>query len=90
MSYVVVESNEVQIYRNAAFGDRERISMLNPRVEVRVPDMLEYFHPFYSAGQIIIHAPNQSIVLDNVLQIRRIERATDRIGSSLSVRVSEN
>jgi hypothetical protein len=52
--------------------------------------MLEYFHPFYSAGQIIIHAPNQSIVLDNVLQIRRIERATDRIGSSLSVRVSEN
>jgi hypothetical protein len=90
MSYVVVESNEVQNYRNAAFGDRERISMLNPRVEVRVPDMLEYFHPFYSAGQIIIHAPNQSIVLDNVLQIRRIERATDRIGSSLSVRVSEN
>jgi hypothetical protein len=90
MNYVVVESNEVQIYRNAMFGDRERISMLNPRVEVRVPDMLEYFHPFYSAGQIIIHAPNRSIVLDNVLQIRRIERATDRIGSSLSVRVSEN
>lgn len=87
INYVVVESNEVQIYRNALFGDRERISMLNPRVEVRVPDMIEYFHPFYNGGQIIIHAPNKSIVLDNVLQIRRIERATDRIGSSLSVRV---
>ena len=89
LNYVVVESNEVQIYRNALFGDRERISMLNPRVEVRVPDMLEYFHPFYRAGQIIIHAPDRSIVLENVLQIRRIERATDRLGSALSVRVSQ-
>ena len=90
LNYVVVESNEVQIYRNALFGDRERLSMLNPRVEVRVPDMVEYFHPFYAAGQIIIHAPDRSIVLDNVLHIRRIERATDRLGSTLSVRVSEN
>ena len=89
LSFVVVESNEVQIYRNSLFGDRERVSMLNPRVEVRVPDMLEYFHPFYGAGQILIHAPDRSIVLDNVLHIRRIERSTDRLGSALSVRVSE-
>ena len=88
MHFVVIESNEVQVYRNSLFGDRERISMLNPRVEVRVPDMIEYFHPFYRAGQIIIHAPNRSIVLDNVLQIRRIERITDRLGSSLQVRVT--
>jgi len=88
LNYVVVESNEVQIYRNALFGDRERISMLNPRVEVRVPDMLEYFHPFYAAGQIVIHAPDRTIVLNNVLHIRRIERATDRLGSALAVRVS--
>ncbi|NRA95538.1 MAG: hypothetical protein HRU14_04945 [Planctomycetes bacterium] len=89
LNYVVVESNEVQLYRNALFGDRERISMLNPRVEVLVPDMLEYFHPFYRAGTMIIHAPNRSIVLDNVLHIRRIERATDRLGSALSVRVAQ-
>lgn len=90
LNYIVVESNEIQLYRNALFGDRERISMLNPRVEVRVPDMLEYFHPFYGAGQIIIHAPDRSIVLDNVLNIRRLERATDRLGSSLSVRLSHD
>lgn len=89
LNYVVVESNEVQLYRNALFGDRERISMLNPRVEVLVPDMLEYFHPFYRAGTMIIHAPDRSIVLDNVLHIRRIERATDRLGSALAVRVSQ-
>lgn len=89
LNYVVIESNEVQLYRNALFGDRERISMLNPRVEVLVPDMLEYFHPFYRAGTMIIHAPDRSIVLDNVLHIRRIERATDRLGSALSVRVSQ-
>ena len=88
LNYVVIESNEVQLYRNALFGDRERISMLNPRVEVLVPDMLEYFHPFYRAGTMIIHAPDRSIVLDNVLNIRRIERKTDRLGSALSVRVA--
>lgn len=88
LNYVVVESNEVQVFRNALFGDRERISMLNPRVEVRVTDMLEYFHPFYAAGQIVIHAPDRTIVLDNVLHIRRIERATDRLGSALAVRMT--
>ena len=88
LNYVVFESNEIQVYRNAWFGDRQRISMLNPRVEVVIPDMLEYFHPFYRAGSIIIHAPDCTIVLDNVLNIRRIERATDRLGSSLSVRVA--
>lgn len=90
LNYVVVEQNELQIYRNALFGDRERVSMLHPRVEVRVTDMLEYFHPFYRAGQIIIHAPSKTIVLDNVLQIRKIERVTDRLGSSLSVTVSQH
>ena len=90
LNYVVIESNEVQLYRNALFGDRERISMLNPRVEVLVPDMLEYFHPFYRSGTMIIHAPDRSIVLDNVLNIRRIERATDRLGSALAVRVATN
>lgn len=89
MNYVVMESNEIQIFRNALFGDRERVSMLNPRVEVRVTDMLEYFHPFYRSGQIIIHAPDRTIVLDNVLNIRRIERVTDKLGSSLQVRVQE-
>lgn len=89
LNYVVMEHNEIQVYRNAMFGDRERISMLNPRVEVRVTDMLEYFHPFYRAGQIIIHGPDRTIVLDNVLQIRRIERITDRLGSSLSVTVTD-
>lgn len=88
LNYVVMESNEIQIYRNAIFGDRERVSMLNPRVEVRVVDMLEYFHPFYRSGQIIVHAPDRTIVLDNVLNIRRIERITDRIGSSFQVRVT--
>jgi hypothetical protein len=63
--------------------------MLNPRVEVRVPDMVEYFHPFYKAGQIIIHAPDRTIILDNVLNIRRIERITDKLGSSFQVRVTK-
>ncbi len=89
LNYVVMESNEIQIFRNALFGDRERVSMLNPRVEVRVVDMLEYFHPFYRAGQIIIHAPDRTIVLDNVLHIRRIERMTDKLGSSFQVRIAE-
>lgn len=87
MHYVVMEHNEMQIYRNAFFGDRERISMLNPRIEVLVPDMIEYFHPFYRAGTVVIHAPNKTIVLENVLKIREIERVTDRLGSTLSVRV---
>jgi hypothetical protein len=88
LHFVVIENNEIQVHRNALFGDRERISMLHPRIEVRVPDMLEYFHPFYRAGQIIIHAPERTIVLDNVLHIRRIERITDRLGSSLQVRMA--
>ena len=87
MHYVVMEHNEMQIYRNAFFGDRERISMLNPRIEVLVPDMIEYFHPFYRGGTVVIHAPNKTIVLENVLQIRKVERITDRLGSTLSVRV---
>jgi hypothetical protein len=87
MNYVVIEHNEMQIYRNAFFGDRERISMLNPRIEVKVPDMVEYFHPFYRAGTVVIHAPSKTIILENVLGIRKIERITDRLGSTLSVRV---
>ncbi|MFT7620645.1 MAG: putative MAPEG superfamily protein [Planctomycetota bacterium] len=87
LNYVVIEHNEMQIYRNAFFGDRERISMLNPRIEVKVQDMVEYFHPFYRAGTVIIHAPTKTIILDNVLSIRKIERITDRLGSTLSVRI---
>ena len=86
-NYVVVEHNELQLYRNAFFGDRERVSMLNPRIEVRIPDMLEYFHPFYRAGQIIIHAPDRTIVLENVLKIRVIERMLDRLTGTLNVQV---
>lgn len=87
MNYVVIEHNEMQIYRNAFFGDRERISMLSPRIEVKVPDMIEYFHPFYRAGTVVIHAPSKTIILENVLGIRKVERITDRLGSTLSVRV---
>jgi hypothetical protein len=87
LTYVVVEHNELQFHKNALFGDRERVSLLNPRIEVRIPDMLEYFHPFYRAGQIIIHAPDRSIVLDNVLHIRSIERVLDRLTGTLSVQV---
>ncbi len=87
LNYVVIEHNEMQIYRNAFFGDRERISMMNPRIEVKVQDMVEYFHPFYRSGTVVVHAPTKTIILDNVLGIRRIERITDRLGSTLSVRV---
>jgi hypothetical protein len=87
LNYVVVEHNELQFHKNALFGDRERVSLLNPRIEVRIPDMLEYFHPFYRAGQIMIHAPDRTIVLDNVLQIRAIERVLDSLTGTLSVKV---
>jgi hypothetical protein len=87
LNYVVVEHNELQFHKNALFGDRERVSLLNPRIEVRIPDMLEYFHPFYRSGQIMIHAPDRTIVLDNVLQIRAIERVLDRLTGTLSVQV---
>ncbi len=89
LNYVVVEHNEMQMHRNALFGDRERVSLLNPRIEVRVPDMLEYFHPLYRAGQIIIHAPDRTIVLDNVLHIRAIERTLDHLTGTLSVQVEK-
>jgi hypothetical protein len=87
LNFVVVEHNELQFHKNALFGDRERVSLMNPRIEVRIPDMLEYFHPFYRSGQIIIHAPDRTIVLDNVLQIRSIERVLDRLTGTLSVKV---
>lgn len=90
LNYVVVEHNELQFHKNALFGDRERVSLLNPRIEVRVPDMLEYFHPFYRAGQIIIHAPDRTIVLDNVLQIRAVERVLDRLTGTLSVKIDNS
>ena len=86
-NYVVIEHNEMQVYRNAFFGDRERISMLNPSIEVVIPDMIEYYHPFYQAGTVIIHAPAKTILLENVLHIRKIESLTDKIGSSLAVHI---
>ena len=89
LHYIVMEHNEMQVYRNAFFGDRERISMLNPSIEVQVPDMIEYFHPFYHAGTVVIHGPQKTIVLENVLDIRSIERITDKLGSTLSVRVED-
>ncbi len=90
LNYVVIEHNELEFNRNALFGDRERISLVNPRIEVRVPDMLEYFHPFFRAGQIIIHAPDRTLVLDNVLQIKAVERVLDRITGTLSVKVEKS
>ncbi len=87
LNYAVLEHNEMQIYKNAFFGDRERIAMLNPRVEVQVKDMVEYFHPFYGSGTVVVHAPSKTIVLDNVLHIRKIERLADRLGSVLNVRI---
>jgi hypothetical protein len=90
LNYVVIEHNELEFNRNALFGDKERISLVNPRIEVRVVDMLEYFHPFYRAGQIIIHAPNRTLVLDNVLHIRSIERVLSRLTGTLSVKVEKS
>jgi hypothetical protein len=90
LNYVLIEHNELEFNRNALFGDRERISLVNPRIEVRVPDMLEYLHPFYRAGQIIIHAPDRTLVLDNVLRIRAIERVLSRITGTLSVKVEKS
>ncbi|MEE9392855.1 MAG: hypothetical protein V3W41_10160 [Planctomycetota bacterium] len=87
LNYVVIEHNEMQIYRNAFFGDRERINMMHPRVEVRVTDMVEYFHPGYNSGTVVIHAPSKTIILENVLGIRKIERITDRLGSTLRVSI---
>ena len=90
MHYVVMEHNEIQEYRNAFFGDRQRFSMMNPTIEVLVPDMVEYFHPFYRSGTVVIHASTKTLVLENVLGIRKIERITDRLGSTLSVRVERD
>jgi hypothetical protein len=93
LNYVVIEHNEMQIYRNAFFGDRERRGMMSPRVEVKVTDMIEYFHPFYRAGTVVIHhgqGQGDSILLDNVLNIRKIERITDRLGSVLRVAVEND
>lgn len=89
VNYVVIERNEIQVYRNALFGDRQRLPMMNRRMMVRVPDMIEYFHPGYGAGQIIIvaqgHAGEKDLVLDNVRNIRRIERAMDNLGGAFVV-----
>lgn len=90
LNYIVIEHNEMQVYRNALIGDRERISMLNPSIEIVVPDMLEYIHPFYRSGTVIIRAPDKTIVLENVLGIRRIESLTDKIGSALMVHIEKD
>ncbi len=86
-NYFVIKHNEI-LHRVGYLGDVERFPSPNLRMTKEIPDVFEYL--LLRAGRLVIH-PTQSpkaLVIENVVNINRVEEDVQHLLSSLSVNIS--
>ncbi|MEQ8763890.1 MAG: hypothetical protein RL885_08185 [Planctomycetota bacterium] len=85
--YYIIKHNEI-LHKVGYLGDVQRYPSPNLRMTKEIPDVFEYI--LLRAGRLIIHpsrSPN-AIVIENVININRIEEDIQHLLSSLSVNIS--
>lgn len=86
--YWQLSQNEL-IHKTGIFGDLERYSTAGIKVNKEITDIFEYL--IGGAGRLILFIPGQStpVILDNVIGIRKIEKAAAQLLNARVVRVEQ-
>ncbi len=89
--YVRIESNEV-IVVGGLLERQQRYPTLRMRYTRDIQDVLEYYLPFVNSGRLILifDENNESLVIDNVLNIDKVTKQLDQISGVLSVKENPN
>lgn len=84
--YVRIESNEV-IVVGGLLERQQRFPTMRMRYTRDIQDVFEYYLPFVRSGRLILSfaEQNESVVIDNVLNIDKITEQLDLISSVLHV-----
>jgi len=83
-NYWQLTPNEL-IHKRGIFGDTERFPTAGLRVAKEIHDIFEFV--IAGAGRIILTTNNRQVVLENIIGITKIERATDMILGASVVRL---
>jgi len=88
--YWEITHNEV-LHHKGFLGDLKRYPAPNLQLHKEITDLFEYclFFPFGGAGRIVLmpHGAQRSVVLDNVIGVNIIEERTQKMLSSLQVKI---
>ncbi|MGL5096674.1 MAG: hypothetical protein ACRDD1_13860 [Planctomycetia bacterium] len=84
--YWVLESNEL-VHHTGMLGDIERFSTNGLKFNKEIPDIFEYL--ISRAGRMVLVIPGtpRPIVLDNILNINRLEKMVDSVLEAKMVRM---
>jgi hypothetical protein len=84
--YVRIEANEV-IVVGGMLERQQRYDTMRMRYTKEIHDVMEYYLPFVRSGRLIISFPEQSeaVIIDNVINIKKVTRRLDEVVGSLSV-----
>lgn len=84
--YVRIESNEV-IVVGGLLERQQRFPTMRMRYTRDIQDVFEYYLPFVRSGRLILSfaEQNESVVIDNVINIDKITKQLDLISSVLHV-----
>ena len=84
--YVKIEPNEV-IVVGGVLERQQRYSTMRMRYTKEVQDVLEYYLPLVKSGRLILSFPeqNEAVIIDNVLNIKRVTSELDGLISSLQI-----
>lgn len=85
--YWELSANEL-VHHHGVLGDVERFSTAGLKLNKEIHDVFEYL--IAGAGRIVMVIPSQArpVILENVLRISRVERASDKILDARVVRVA--
>jgi hypothetical protein len=85
-NYWVIRSNEI-LHKEGFMGDVRRFPSPNLKMTKEIPDVFEFL--LLGSGKIVLcpASEKQAIVLEHVLAVNVVERATQELLSSLSVEI---
>ncbi len=84
--YVKIESNEVMVV-GGLLERQQRYPTIRMKYTKDVQDVIEYYMPLVRSGRLILHFPDQndSVVIDNVIQIEKVIEELDKISGVMQV-----
>jgi len=87
-NYFVVKRNEI-LHRVGYLGDVERFPSPNLRMTKEIPDIFEYL--LLRSGRLVIYPSRspEAIVIENVINVNRVELKVQELLSALSVDIND-
>ncbi|MBN2328311.1 MAG: hypothetical protein JXR73_14285 [Candidatus Omnitrophica bacterium] len=89
--YVRIESNEVVVV-GGLLERQQRFPTMRMRYTRDIQDVFEYYMPFVRSGRLILTfaEQNESVVIDNVLNIDKVTKQLDQISGVMRIKNSAN